>query len=149
MKRNNLLRLAIVVGLIIWSLYEAGVLGYVGIGSHLPRDRDIVQYFRSRAVAQDTNFVAIVTRAEELRRQFPDRGFANLKDAVGTNDLTKYFPFFGAKNELYPTTFILNRLQREAAGKIKLGIDLQGGTSYLVEMDTNKLVTTEIVTNST
>ena len=38
-----------------------------------------------------------------------------------------------------PTTFILNRLQRDAAGKIKLGLDLQGGTAFLVEMDTNAL----------
>ena len=33
----------------------------------------------------------------------------------------------------------MNRLQRDAAGKIKLGLDLQGGTSFLVEMDTNVL----------
>ena len=33
----------------------------------------------------------------------------------------------------------MNHLQRDAAGKIKLGIDLQGGTSFLVEMDTNVL----------
>ena len=147
MKRNNLLRLAIVVGLILWSFYESGVLGYLGIGSHLPSDRDIVKYFKDRAVSRDTNYTAIVTMAEQLRTKAPERGFANLKDAVGTNDITKYFPFFEAKNELYPTTYILNRLQREAAGRIKLGIDLQGGTSFLVEMDTNKLMVVEIVTN--
>jgi SecD/SecF fusion protein len=147
MKRNNLLRLAIVVGLIVWSLYEAGVLGYVGIGSHLPSNRDIVQYFKDRAVGRDTNYTAIVQLAEDLRRKAPQRGFANLKDAVGTNDISNYFPFFAAKNELYPTTYILNRLQREAAGRIKLGIDLQGGTSFLVEMDTNKLMVVEVVTN--
>ena len=33
----------------------------------------------------------------------------------------------------------MNRLQRDAAGKIKLGLDLQGGTEFLVEMDTNAL----------
>ena len=40
---------------------------------------------------------------------------------------------------LNPTTFILNRIQRDASGKIKLGLDLQGGTAFLVEMDTNAL----------
>jgi SecD/SecF fusion protein len=34
---------------------------------------------------------------------------------------------------------ILHRVQRRAAGQIKLGLDLQGGTSFLVEMDTNQL----------
>jgi SecD/SecF fusion protein len=43
---------------------------------------------------------------------------------------------------LHPTTYILNRLQREAAGRIRLGLDLQGGTSFLVEMDTNGLAHT-------
>ena len=37
----------------------------------------------------------------------------------------------------------MNQLQRDAAGKIKLGIDLQGGTSFLVEMDTNELVSAD------
>ena len=69
----------------------------------------------------------------------PERPYDNLAEAVGTNDITRYFPFFGAKNELHPTTYILNRLQREAAGRIRLGLDLQGGTSFLVSMDTNRL----------
>src|SRR5262249_38572654 len=34
---------------------------------------------------------------------------------------------------------ILNRIQREAAGKIRLGIDLQGGTSFVMRMQTNSL----------
>ncbi|MGH8024861.1 MAG: protein translocase subunit SecD, partial [Limisphaerales bacterium] len=44
-----------------------------------------------------------------------------------------------ARAEANPTTFVLNQLQRDASGKIKLGLDLQGGTSYLVRMDTNFL----------
>src|SRR5207302_11145222 len=68
------------------------------------------------------------------------KAYENLKEAIGTNDITKYFPFYtDAKTEVQPTTFILNRLQHEAAGKIKLGLDLQGGTSFLMEMDTNTL----------
>jgi len=65
-----------------------------------------------------------------------------LASAIGTNDITRYFPFYEATNQLSPTTFILTQLQREAAGKIKLGIDLQGGTSFLVRMGTNELADT-------
>ncbi|MCX6902805.1 MAG: protein translocase subunit SecD [Verrucomicrobia bacterium] len=36
----------------------------------------------------------------------------------------------------------MNRLQKEASGKIKLGLDLIGGSSFLVEMQTNKLTET-------
>ena len=40
---------------------------------------------------------------------------------------------------MHPDRVFLNRLQREAAGKIRLGLDLQGGTSFLVSMETNNL----------
>jgi SecD/SecF fusion protein len=43
------------------------------------------------------------------------------------------------KSEADPSRAVLNRLQQDAAGKIHLGLDLQGGTSFLVGMDTNWL----------
>jgi SecD/SecF fusion protein len=98
-----------------------------------------VQQFTSRADNTDAAFTNILNRLAPLQAARPDREFANLQDAIGTNDIQNYFPFVSAKNELYPTTFILNQIQRDASGKIKLGLDLQGGTSFLVEMDTNAL----------
>ena len=63
-----------------------------------------------------------------------------MRAAIGTNDIQPYFAISSnASNETDPTTFILNQLQRDAFGKIKLGLDLQGGTAFLVEMDTNAL----------
>ena len=76
---------------------------------------------------------------DELQRAGTNSEFANLRAAIGTNSIVPYFNFSDATNENDPTTFILNRLQREASGKIKLGLDLQGGTAFLVEMDTNAL----------
>lgn len=141
MKRNNLSRLTIVLLVVAWSIYQIIP----------PTSRDIINHFKQKAfpAARDAAFTNIVERAEALRTENPDRGFANLKEAVGTNDIARYFPMFGeAKNDVYPTLHILNRLQREVAGRIKLGLDLQGGTSFIVEMDTNKLETVEIFTNS-
>ena len=66
--------------------------------------------------------------------------FGHLSKSIGTNDIQPYFPFIpGVKSQLDPSTFILNQLQRDASGKVKLGLDLQGGTSYLVQMNTNYL----------
>jgi SecD/SecF fusion protein len=145
MKRNNLTRLIIVLFVLAWSLYQI----------YPPTSRDLIKYFQERAVsnAKDAAFTNIVQQAEalqaeNLRTNTPLRGYANLKEAVGTNNIAKYFPMFDTKTELVPTTYVLNRLQREAAGKIKLGLDLQGGTSFLVEMDTNRLETVTIVTNA-
>ena len=67
------------------------------------------------------------------KRPAPTANSSNLRAAIGTNDFAEqYFPFINAKDQVDPNTYILNRLQRDAAGKIKLGLDLQGGTSFLV-----------------
>jgi SecD/SecF fusion protein len=65
-----------------------------------------------------------------------------LKDAIGAQIITNYFPFVDVSKETYPSNYariILGQLQREAAGKIKLGLDLQGGTAFTVGLDTNYL----------
>ena len=138
MSRNNPWIFVFVVLIICWSFYEM----------YPPTSRDLVQEFSTHAVNRDTNFANILQRLQPLQQARPEREFANLQEAIGTNSIKPYFPFFDAKNEVHPNTFILNQLQREASGKIKLGLDLQGGTSFLVEMDTNQLVYVETVTNS-
>jgi len=127
-KNNNLGRFILVIAIIGWSILQ--VLP--------PTSRDLVDQFSSRAQNPDTTFKDIVARAKALQAG-TNNEFAALQTAIGTNDIQKYFPFIGAKNQVHPNLFILNRLQRDAAGKIKLGLDLQGGTSFLVEMDTNTL----------
>jgi len=138
MKRNNFWRLIIVIVVVLWSFFEM----------YPPTARDLVQHFADRARGADATISNIVFQARELDKTRPDRVFGNLQTAVGTNDITKYFPFFEPQKEAKPTVHILNRLQREAAGRIKLGLDLQGGTSFLMEMDTNRLETVEVITNN-
>jgi SecD/SecF fusion protein len=129
-KNNNLGRFIVVIAIVLWALFEI----------YPPTSRDLVQQFADRAMNKDAAFAAILQRVQPMQKARPDREFSNLSDAIGTNDIAAYFPFVQSKGQLYPTTYILNQLQRDASGKIKLGLDLQGGTSFLVEMDTNKLV---------
>jgi SecD/SecF fusion protein len=129
MKKNNFGKFIFVVLVILWSFYEI----------YPPTTRDLIKEFSRRADRTDAAFTNILQQVAPLQQSRPDREFANLQEAIGTNDIQKYFPMFDAKNELYPTTYILNQIQRDASGRIKLGLDLQGGTSFLVEMDTNKL----------
>ena len=130
MNRNNLWRFVLVLLVVLWSFYEL----------YPPTGKDLVQYFRSRAVnTRDGNFTNIVARAQFLEKTAPGKPYDNLLEAIGTNDITRYFPMFEAKTEANPTSYVLKRLQREAAGRIKLGLDLQGGTSFLVRMDVSSL----------
>jgi SecD/SecF fusion protein len=137
MNRNNLWRFILVVLVIVWALFEI----------YPPTNRDLVQVFRENARGADQRFTQIVERAQALDKERPDRQYANLQDAIGTNDIIPYFPQFSKISQTHPTTSILNAIQREAMGNIHLGIDLQGGTSFLVEMDTNHLVSVDTTTN--
>jgi SecD/SecF fusion protein len=127
MKRNNLWKFLFVIFIVCWSLFEV----------YPPTSGDLVDEFASKAEHQDATFSNIVAQAQSLQKSATNSAFANLEEAIGTNDIQRYFTFIDATNELNPTAFVLNRLQRDASGKIKLGLDLQGGTSFLVEMDTN------------
>ena len=129
MRRNNLGRFILVVAIIVWAL----------ISIYPPTSRDLIKEFSRRAEHKDTTFTNILTQAELLQTTGTNTGFASLQTAASTNDLQPYFPFISAKDQLYPNVFILNQLQRDASGKIKKGIDLAGGTSFLVAMDTNVL----------
>ena len=129
MKRNNVWKWVLTILLAAWALYSA----------YPPTSRNLLQEFQSKAVNTDTNLTAILSRARDLEKQNPERAYGNLAQAIGTNDITRYFPKIRSTAELNQTKVILNRLQQDAAGKIKLGLDLRGGTSFTVEVDTNRL----------
>jgi SecD/SecF fusion protein len=137
MNKNDRWKFILVVLIILWAFYQM----------YPPTSRDLIEQFTSRAQDPDAAFTNILQRVDVLQKTETNNEFAVLSEAIGTNDIQKYFTFISAKTELNPTTFILNQLQRDAAGKIKLGLDLQGGTSYLVQMDTNFLATSEGATN--
>jgi SecD/SecF fusion protein len=139
MNRNNLWRFVIVILVVAWALFEM----------YPPTNRPLIPVFREQARGGDETFGKIIERAQALTKERPDREYENLKEAVGTNDITGYFPQFKKNlSRAHPTASILNSIQREAMGRIHLGIDLQGGTSFLVEMDTNNLVQYEYKTNN-
>src|ERR1700733_5737609 len=133
MRKNDRWKFVLVVFVILLALFEV----------YPPTSRDLIQQFESRAENQDATFTNILERLTELQAADTNREFANLEEAIGTNDIQNYFPFVNTTNQLYPTRFILNQIQRDASGKIKLGLDLQGGTSFLVEMNTNVLFQTD------
>ena len=135
---NNFGRFLLVVAIIAWALYSV----------YPPTPRDLANEFARRAQKPDAAFTNILAHFAALQKDSTNSEYANLKAAIGTNDLQPYFPFISARNQLEPNNFILNRLQRDAAGRIKLGLDLQGGTSFLVAMDTNVLAQEYADTNN-
>ena len=133
MNRTHLWKLLLIVFVTAWAVYEMSP----------PTDQPVVDVFQREARNRDKTLESIVARAQELNKQAPQRAFLNLREAVGTNDITRYFPQFPAKEQKDPNSYVLNRVQRAAAGQIRLGLDLRGGTSFLVAMDTNQLTRAE------
>jgi len=125
-----------VVILVAWSLYNL-----------LPmQGNPLFIEFQQRAnpSRRDAAWTNIITQLGALQKANPDRQYGNLLEAIGTNDIVRYFSFPEAAKQEDPSRYILNRLQRDAAGKVRLGLDLQGGTSFLVMMDTNAIVSTNL-----
>src|SRR5436190_11973037 len=123
---------ALIVFLVAWSVWEMNP----------PTNRPLVKVFTDEAQNKDARFDNIVKTAEAAiaKDNNPQQNeFKLLREAVGTNDLQPYFPYFNVKADKDPNYAIINRVQRKAAGKIKLGLDLQGGTQFLVSLDTNHL----------
>ncbi|HNQ88478.1 MAG TPA: protein translocase subunit SecD [Verrucomicrobiota bacterium] len=120
---------AFTVLLVAWALHSI----------YPPKGRDLIRVFQEQSEVADTNLLAIVARAQELQKSNSNQVFANLLEAVGTNDLSRLFPSLVDPEATDQNRQILNQIQHRAAGRIKLGLDLQGGTSFLVEMDTNRL----------
>jgi SecD/SecF fusion protein len=112
-----------------------------------PTSENLISVFNDQADASkvDATFKQIVEQARALEKADPDphRQFAELMDAIGTNNILTYFPYIDVHTEEHPTYALLNLLQRKAAGKIKLGLDLQGGTQFLVSLDTNHMMTVD------
>jgi SecD/SecF fusion protein len=133
--RNFTWRFFLVVFVVLWSLWEL----------YPPTPRPLIDEFNNNVASRDTNFNTMVASAQQAAAGQRGREYGALLTAAGTNDLSRYFPQFKVPAGKDTNRFILNRLQANAAGKIKLGLDLQGGTSFLVGVDTSKIETTNSV----
>jgi SecD/SecF fusion protein len=136
MNRGHFWKFVIVLAVLVWSFVEM----YPPIG------RDLAAEFESKAISnrKDAAFSNIVERLHQLQATNPQRTFANLVQAVDTNDIAPYFPMYATriKEAPNPSRAILNLLQQDAAGKIKRGLDLQGGTAFVVGIKSNTVQNT-------
>jgi SecD/SecF fusion protein len=130
MNRSLLWRFLLIVFVVGWATY-----------SMYPwKSRPLAEVFQENAQKRDATLTAILTRFNELQKANPQNEYGNLIQAIGTNDITKYFDY-NVSGKKDPTRAILNEIQKDAASKIKLGLDLQGGSSFLVRLETGKLAT--------
>jgi SecD/SecF fusion protein len=129
MNSSHLWKFLLIIFVVAWSVTEMNP----------PTSRNLIAVFEEKATSKDTNFTAIVEQARKLEQQDTNRVYGSLWDAIGTNDIAQYFPNYVKSQPTNPKRAILNKLQRDASGKIRLGLDLQGGTAFLVGVDVDKV----------
>jgi SecD/SecF fusion protein len=132
--KNRLPWFLAVVVLVLWSAYEL----------YPPSTRPLIDQFeRSTVLPQDPTFQAIVRAAREQEAQQPGHSFDHLLTAAGDQNLQRFFPNINVPAGRETNRTVLNRLQRDALGQLKLGLDLQGGMSFVVQMQTNEFKATD------
>lgn len=142
MNRSHLWKSLFVLFTIVWATTE--ILPY--------KARNLIDQFDKTAVLNpDATLNEIINQARALdanNRAGIDATtltYSNLLTAIGSNDIRKYFPsnyVLPGSSSLPIKQAILNRVQRESAGQFNLGIDLKGGTSFLLELDLSRLSAT-------
>jgi SecD/SecF fusion protein len=137
MNRSHLWKLVLILLVVAWSVSEI----------YPPTSKDLIEAFEQQSSTPNKAFDEIVKKAQQLDASNTDRApgitYSNLLVAISTNDIRPFFPsnYINAAVERDVTRGILNRVQRSAAGQFRLGLDLQGGTQFLLEMDMSRAQT--------
>ena len=135
MKRNNLARFLLLLLILGWAWTEMYPL----------RDEPgkLIEQF-GKATNKDADFDKVF-QAAYANFDPNDKNsneFGTLYEAVEASGLvlTNYnFPKMTFRGQVPDNRLVLQKLQKQVAGQIQLGLDLKGGSSFLVAMDTNKL----------
>ncbi len=139
MKRNNLNRFLFLVLVLAWAAYEMTPLQN--------KDDRLLDRFVSQA--HETNKVVITDIRKTAKTNFDAQApsekneygalMSSVKESgVALSDHYNY-KFSGKKTKKELNDLIMQKLQRESSGQIQFGLDLQGGSSFLVQMETNSL----------
>lgn len=137
MNRSHFWKLVLILLVVAWSVSEI----------YPPTSKNLIEAFEQQSSTPNKTFDEIVKKAQQLDLSNSDRipgiTYSNLLVAISTNDIRPFFPsnYVNAAVERDVTRGILNRVQRSAAGKFRLGLDLQGGTQFLLEMDMSRAQT--------
>ncbi len=132
MKRNNLARFLFLLLIMAWAGTEMTPL--------FDTPGKLIEEFNS-SKEKDEAFDKLYATAKASHEEDNSNEFGDLYDAVEASGLalTNYFPNMKFGEQAPDNRLVLQALQKRVAGQIRLGLDLKGGSSFLVAMDTNKV----------
>jgi SecD/SecF fusion protein len=131
-KRNNIARFLFLLLILAWAGTEMTPLW--------DQPGKLIEEF-GKAENKDAEFEKAIAEAKANHAKDDSNEFGTLYTAVEKSELalTNYFPNMNFRGQVPDNRLVLQRIQKRVAGQIQLGLDLKGGSSFLVAMDTNKL----------
>ena len=137
MKRNNLNRFLFLLLVLGWAWYEMTPL--------MDKEGRLLDRFVSQAKEEkkdNADNIASIARTNFKAQPVLEKNeYGALMSAVVESGvaLTNHFDykFSGKKTTEEMNNLIMQKLQRDSSGQIQFGLDLQGGSSFLVEMQMN------------
>ena len=81
MNRNHLWKLLLILFVVGFAISEIWP----------PRSRPLFDVFQANVGKRDATYSNIVARFEVLQKENPQNEYGNLRDAIGTNDISRHF----------------------------------------------------------
>ena len=129
---------------LIWRFIIIGLVLLVWGGSLFPlTDRPFYDVLRREAKDNaDAKLDQIIEKAKKIDNSNPGSFITPPKAALlSANEmkveLRDYIPIYDQPNA--PNSTVINYVRRRSAGKLKLGLDLRGGTEFIIDFDEKEL----------
>ena len=141
MKRNNKIRFLLLALILAWAGSEMWPLQ--------DESGKLIEQF-GKATNKDAAFDQAYEAANAAhdRKDKNSNEFGILQKAVNDAGLVlsnyTWAPKLKLRGQIPDNRVVLQTLQKEVAGNLQLGLDLKGGSSFLVALDTSKLSTNEL-----
>ena len=134
---------------IIWKLVITALVVLWAVSSMVPfKDTPFEDYIKTRATAAKTEFSKVVSASEarvDAVKYRTDKSksptlFIALRDYADANDidLSKFFPDINVSDIKVlkkRNDILLKELYKQSKGALKMGLDLQGGVSFTLQVD--------------
>ena len=123
-----------------WRLVVVGLITWWAVSEWTPlADRNLLDEFEQQAKNKDGEFARIL---EDARLKADDSGAMTYEDwsvVLKETELSKYFKVPRRMEGADTNRAILRDLERKAAGEVQLGLDLKGGSQFVVELKVDGL----------
>ena len=127
--RSKFWRLIIVVLITWWAVSEWTP----------PNDRNLLEVFREQAANPDEEFERIFKEANATAYATGGLTYEDWSVVLKETELSKYFKVPRRMEGADTNRAILRDLERKAAGEVQLGLDLKGGSQFVVELKVDGL----------